>query len=274
MTEGTGMVQPQRDAAAPSVDPRSAEPLLRARGLVKAYDLAGRKIEVLHGVDIDVWPGDRLAIVGRSGSGKSTLLHLLGALDAPSAGTVSWLGQSLADRSDDQIAEFRNRTIGFVFQFHHLLPELTALDNVLMPALIARQRRKIVQERAAWLLEMVGLGNRLEHHPGELSGGEQQRVALARALVMSPRAVFADEPTGNLDATTADEIHALMDRLHRETGTAFVIVSHSKELTGRMDRVLEMRDGRLVDPASGLQSGRSDGQIAASVQAAEQEAMA
>ena len=234
------------NASGSAAAPAAPVPLLAARGLRKAFELGGRSIEVLHGVDLDIYSGDRIAIVGRSGSGKSTLLHLLGALDVPTAGTVRWLGEDLQGRSDDETAAFRNRMIGFVFQFHHLLPELTALDNVLMPALIARQRRKQAQERAAWLLEMVGLAHRLDHHPGELSGGEQQRVALARALVMSPRAVLADEPTGNLDAATADEIHALIHRLHQETGAAFVVVSHSKELSGRMDRVLEMRDGRLL----------------------------
>jgi lipoprotein-releasing system ATP-binding protein len=236
---------PAAHAAARPAEP----PLLRARGVEKHFELGGRRVEVLRGVDIDLDAGDRLAIVGRSGSGKSTLLHLLGALDPPSGGEIVWLGQRLADQPDDVVADFRNRTIGFVFQFHHLLPELTALDNVLMPALIARRRRREALDRAVWLLERVGLGHRLEHHPGELSGGEQQRVALARALVMSPRVVFADEPTGNLDATTAEEIHRLIEEINRETGVAFVIVSHSRELAGRMARVLEMRQGRLVDSA-------------------------
>mgnify|MGYP002633191349 CR=1 FL=1 len=219
--------------------------LLRAEGVEKHFEIGGRRVDVLRGVDMEVAAGDLVAIVGRSGSGKSTLLHLLGALEPPTAGRIIWMGTDLTTMSDDAVADFRNRTVGFVFQFHHLLPELTALENVIMPALIARRRQRDVQDRAAWLLEKVGLAHRLDHHPGELSGGEQQRVALARALVMEPRAVFADEPTGNLDATTADEIHALIEELNAETGTAFVVVSHSAELASRMHRVLRMTGGRL-----------------------------
>ncbi|HAN30965.1 MAG TPA: lipoprotein-releasing system ATP-binding protein LolD [Myxococcales bacterium] len=218
-------------------------PLLEARGLRKSFEMAGRQIDVLRGVDLSVAAGDMVAIVGRSGSGKSTLLHLLGALDAPSSGSVHYHGNALTERSDDEVAQFRNRTIGFVFQFHHLLPELTALENVLMPALIARKSRAEMRPHAVTLLERVGLSDRLDHHPGELSGGEQQRVALARALVMSPQVVFADEPTGNLDGQTAEEMHELMDRLNRETGTSFVVVTHNRELAERMGRVLEMREG-------------------------------
>ncbi|MCB9739986.1 MAG: ABC transporter ATP-binding protein [Deltaproteobacteria bacterium] len=231
-------------AGVPAVS-AAQELLLRAEGVEKYFEIGGRRVDVLRGIDLEVRQGDMIAVVGRSGSGKSTLLHLLGALDPPSAGTITWLGRELGSMDDEQLADFRNRTIGFVFQFHHLLPELTALDNVIMPALIARKRRAEVEERARWLLDRVGLGHRLDHHPGELSGGEQQRVALARALVMGPRAVFADEPTGNLDAATADEIHGLIEELNRETGTAFVIVSHSAELAGRMRRVLRMNQGHL-----------------------------
>jgi lipoprotein-releasing system ATP-binding protein len=225
--------------------PVRGEVMLRAHGVEKYFEIGGRRVDVLKGVDLEVATGDMIAVVGRSGSGKSTLLHLLGALDPPSAGRIEWLGRDLASMDDEQLADFRNRTIGFVFQFHHLLPELTALDNVVMPALIARRRRADVIERARWLLDRVGLGHRLDHHPGELSGGEQQRVALARALIMEPRAVFADEPTGNLDAATADEIHRLIEELNAETGTAFVIVSHSQELASRMGRVLRMAGGHL-----------------------------
>jgi lipoprotein-releasing system ATP-binding protein len=221
------------------------EPLISARGLRRWFDLGSRRIEVLRGVDIDLYPGDMVGIVGRSGSGKSTLLHLLGALDEPSAGTITFGGEKLDLRSDGHIAAWRNRSIGFVFQFHHLLPELTAFENVLMPTLIARQNPKQARERARTLLDRVGLGDRLAHHPGELSGGEQQRVALARALVMEPRVVLADEPTGNLDGRTAEEMHALMEALNRETGTSFVVVSHNPELARRMARVLRMADGQI-----------------------------
>jgi lipoprotein-releasing system ATP-binding protein len=209
----------------------------------KTFAIGHRTIDVLRGVEMTVERGDMVAIVGRSGSGKSTLLHLLGALDEPSEGEIKYDGRRLAELSDEELAGFRNRTIGFVFQFHHLLPELTALENVLMPALIARKRRSEVHGQAVALLERVGLGERTDHHPGELSGGEQQRVALARALIMQPRIVLADEPTGNLDGRTASEIHDLMEELNRETGTAFVIVSHNRELAARMDRVLSMQDG-------------------------------
>ena len=241
MADWTGMmhVTPEHDVGL------AREPLISARGLRRWFDLGSRRIEVLRGVDIDLYPGDMVGIVGRSGSGKSTLLHLLGALDVPSAGTLTWGGEKLDLRSDEQVAAWRNRSIGFVFQFHHLLPELTAFENVLMPTLIARQNQRQARERARTLLERVGLGDRLAHHPGELSGGEQQRVALARALVMEPRVVLADEPTGNLDGRTAEEMHALMEALNRETGTSFVVVSHNPELARRMARVLRMADGQI-----------------------------
>lgn len=220
--------------------------LLDAQNVCKWFELGSRRIDVLRGVDLQVRRGDMIAVIGRSGSGKSTLLHLLGALDTPSAGSIAYHGRPLSERSEDEVAAFRNRTIGFVFQFHHLLPELTALENVLMPALIARKRRSAVVDSARALLDRVGLKARLDHHPGELSGGEQQRVALARALMMSPEIVFADEPTGNLDGGTAEEMHELMEELNRETNTSFVIVSHNRELAGRMDRVLRMSEGRVV----------------------------
>lgn len=223
----------------------AAVPLLSARGVERYFEVGGRRISVLHELDLDVFRGDMVAIVGRSGSGKSTLLHVLGALDAPSAGTIAYHGRALGELDEVELAAFRNRTIGFVFQFHHLLPELTAFENVLMPALIARQPRPEVDARAHALLDRVGLSHRLDHHPGELSGGEQQRVALARALVMGPEIVLADEPTGNLDGRTAAEIHDLMEELNAETQASFVIVSHNKELAGRMGRVLQMVEGRV-----------------------------
>lgn len=225
----------------------AAAPLLQASGVTKRFAVGHRTIDVLRGVDLVVDSGDTVAIVGRSGSGKSTLLHLLGALDAPSSGSIVYNGRALDELDDRSLAAFRNQTIGFVFQFHHLLPELTALENVLMPALIARQRRGDVSDRARALLERVGLTERIDHHPGELSGGEQQRVALARALIMNPRIVLADEPTGNLDGKTAAEMHELMEELNQETNTAFIIVSHNRELAARCGRVLAMTDG-LVAP--------------------------
>ncbi len=221
--------------------------LLRAQGVHKWFDLDNRRIEVLRGVDLEVRAGEMVAVVGRSGSGKSTLLHVLGALDRPSVGSVVYHGRPLEDLADAELAAFRNRSIGFVFQFHHLLPELTAFENVLMPALIARQSRDEVHDRVAFLLDRVGLGHRVRHHPGELSGGEQQRVALARALVMQPEVVLADEPTGNLDGRTAEEVHALMEELNAETATTFVIVSHNRELAARMGRTLVMVDGLISD---------------------------
>jgi lipoprotein-releasing system ATP-binding protein len=234
------MAEPQTVAA-------DAVPLIRAMGVQKWFELGQRRIEVLRAVDFALYPRDMVGIVGRSGSGKSTLLHLLGTLDKPSSGEIVYEGQRLDHLSDAGLAAFRNRFVGFVFQFHHLLPELTAFENVLMPTLIAREQRSQARERALQLLQRVGLGDRLDHHPGELSGGEQQRVALARALVMQPRVVLADEPTGNLDGRTAEDMHVLMEQLNAETGTAFVVVSHNQELAARMRRVVRMADGRLQD---------------------------
>jgi len=225
-----------------------SEALVLARGVEKWFDHVGRRIAVLRGVDLTIAPGEMLAIVGRSGAGKSTMLHVLGALDLPSAGTIAVNGRDLAEMSEPELAAFRNRTMGFVFQFHHLLPELNALENVLLPGLIAKRRRAEFEPYARELLGRVGLGDRLMHHPSELSGGEQQRVAIARALLMKPRLVLADEPTGNLDGRTAEEIHALLATLNVETGSAFVVVTHSREFASRMHRVLVMEDGLLVGP--------------------------
>ncbi len=238
-----GHAPPNRDGQAVDSTPSERSLLLSARGVVKYFEVGGRRIDVLREVDFDVYAGDMVAIVGRSGSGKSTLLHVLGTLDEPSAGTVSYHGRSLTHLDETELAAFRNRTIGFVFQFHHLLPELTAFENVLMPGLIARKPRAEARDTAESLLRRVGLQDRMEHHPGELSGGEQQRVALARALVMSPELVLADEPTGNLDGRTAAEVHDLMEQLNEETGVTFVIVSHNSDLSGRTERVLRMVEG-------------------------------
>ena len=237
-------VQPQNSPPLSGTTPSdSPQALIRATGLCKWFDLGNRRIEVLKGCDLDVFPGDMVGIVGRSGSGKSTLLHLLGTLDRPSQGQIVYKGKSLESLSDADLAAFRNSKIGFVFQIHHLLPELTAFENVLMPTLIARADLPLSRQRATELLRRVGLADRGDHHPGELSGGEQQRVALARALVMQPAVVLADEPTGNLDGRTAEDMHELMEQLNAETGTAFVVVSHNMELARRMRRVVRMTDG-------------------------------
>ncbi|MSQ82531.1 MAG: ABC transporter ATP-binding protein [Myxococcales bacterium] len=220
--------------------------LIAATGVAKWFELGNRRIDVLKSIDFSLYAGDMVGIVGRSGSGKSTLLHLLGTLDQPSRGEIRYAGRRLDHLPDAELAAFRNRFIGFVFQFHHLLPEMTAYENVLMPTLIARQRHGEARDRACSLLERVGLAHRLDHHPGELSGGEQQRVALARALVMQPQVVLADEPTGNLDGKTAEEMHALMEQLNAETGTAFVVVSHNQELARRMRKVVRMEDGQFI----------------------------
>ena len=220
-------------------------PLIRARGLGKRYG-EQKPVEVLHDLDLDVAAGEAVVIVGQSGVGKSTLLHLLGALDTPSSGEVWFDGVSLGSLGERELAAFRNREIGFIFQFHHLLPDFTALENTMMPCLIGGLSWDEATARARTVLEQVGLGHRLEHKPGELSGGEQQRVAVARAIVLSPRAVLADEPTGNLDPSTADEIHQLLLALKRERGITLVIVTHNLELAALADRTLRLTRGRLA----------------------------
>ena len=223
-----------------------AEPLVQISGLRKSYWLEKQEIQVLRGVDLDIKAGERISVTGASGSGKSTFLHVLGTLDAPDAGNVLFDGEDVFRKRPAQLAAFRNRSIGFVFQFHHLLPEFSALENVAMPAMIQRMNAGEVEQRALAMLEKVGLGHRVSHRPGELSGGEQQRVALARALVMSPRLLLADEPTGNLDEQTASGIHDLLDQLNEETGLTIVVVTHSSKLAGRLPRQLRMADGLLT----------------------------
>lgn len=219
--------------------------LLEVRGLCKTYSMAGNRIEVLKGINLTLEAGTTTALVGASGAGKSTLLHLLGALDRPTAGTVEFRGEDIFRKGDQDLAGFRNRSIGFVFQFHHLLPEFTALENVMMPAMIARLPRDEARSRAENLLADVGLAQRTAHRPGELSGGEQQRVAIARALVSSPALLLADEPTGNLDMKTSEGIHALLDDLQQKTGITLVVVTHNERLAAAMGRTIRLVDGHL-----------------------------
>ncbi|MBM4221529.1 MAG: ATP-binding cassette domain-containing protein [Gammaproteobacteria bacterium] len=222
-------------------------PSLECRGLCRRFAEAGAVINVLNGVDLSVAPGERIAIVGYSGAGKTTLLQLLGGLDTPTAGEVRVRGQNLSAVDSAQRGLIRNRHLGFVYQFHHLLPEFTALENVAMPLLVRRDPVAAILGRAREVLERVGLGARLDHRPGELSGGERQRVAVARALVTEPAVVLADEPTGNLDRKTGETVLELMLDLNRESGASLVIVTHEARIAERMGRVLRLQDGRLDD---------------------------
>jgi lipoprotein-releasing system ATP-binding protein len=222
-----------------------SDPLIVARGVKKGYRTAAGYVPVLDGLDLEVARGEMLAVIGASGVGKSTLLHVLGTLDRPEAGTVAVGGEDVFQLPEDRLRAFRNKTLGFVFQFHHLLPEFTALENVMMPLLIARRPAGGARTHAEGLLAEMGLSDRGHHRPGALSGGEQQRVAVARALIQSPSALLADEPSGNLDQETGDRLHVLLRRLNQEKGLTLVVVTHNERLAAASDRILRLEGGRL-----------------------------
>ena len=221
--------------------------MIKVVDLHKSFPMGAHTVHVLKGINLEITEGEVISIVGVSGAGKSTLLHLMGLLDRPTQGTIYFDGQDVFRFTEPQQADFRNKRIGFVFQFHHLLPEFTALENTCLPSLIGNQPIAEVRKTAISLLEEVGLGNRLDHRPGELSGGEQQRVAVARALIQKPALVLADEPTGNLDTHTGEALFALLRELNRQLRTTFVIVTHNEKLSAQADRTIHMQDGMIVE---------------------------
>jgi len=223
---------------------------LVATGITKVFLQGSRKVEVLRGIDLEVRRGEMIAIVGKSGTGKTSLLQILGGLDRLSSGSIRYNGEELATKNDQELSQFRNRTVGFVFQFHHLLPEFTALENVMMPGFIAGLPKAEVRSRALGLLDRVELTDRIDHQVGELSGGEQQRVAIARAMLMAPPLLLADEPTGNLDPLTGASVFALIKEMNRDLGLATVMVTHNYELAALMDRCFTLRDGLLQEIAA------------------------
>ncbi|HEY8088842.1 MAG TPA: ABC transporter ATP-binding protein [Polyangiaceae bacterium] len=220
-------------------------PIVVASNVQKSFRHMGRTLEVLRGVDLEILDGEMIGIVGPSGAGKSTLLHCIGTLDVPTRGSIRLAGEEVTALPGWRLAELRNRTIGFVFQFHHLLPEFNAFENVMMPGLVQGKSKRELEARARALLEEVGLKERVLHRPGELSGGEQQRVALARALMLEPRLLLADEPTGNLDSATSAQIHDLIFAINKQRGTTIVVVTHNATLAASMPRVVTLRDGRV-----------------------------
>jgi lipoprotein-releasing system ATP-binding protein len=222
-----------------------AKHLIDVLGIEKTFSTPAGDLKILKGVDLSIGEGEVVGIVGASGVGKSTFLHILGTIDRPTSGKIFYEGRDVFSMDDASLAAFRNRTVGFVFQFHHLLPEFSALENVMMPGIISNMKRTDLASYAEGLLADLGLGARKDHLPGELSGGEQQRVAVARALILSPMVVLADEPTGNLDTATGEELFRLLMRLNRERGITFVIVTHNESLSKQCDRVLKMVDGRF-----------------------------
>jgi lipoprotein-releasing system ATP-binding protein len=223
----------------------STEPILQVKGVHKHFGSGERRVDVLRGVDLILSGQESIAVVGASGVGKTTFLHILGTLERPSAGEVIYEGVNVLTFPETQLAAYRNRSIGFIFQFHHLLSEFTALENVMLPPLIARMSKRKSRENAGHVLDLVGLSHRIRHRVGELSGGEQQRVAVARALVLKPKVLLADEPTGNLDTKTSRNIHELLLRLNQEQKVSLVVVTHNMELAGMMQRQLHMKDGLL-----------------------------
>ncbi len=219
--------------------------LLQARDIHRVYKLGKNKVHILKGINLDVHKGEIVALTGHSGAGKSTLLQILGGLDRPSEGAVEIDGTNIFKKSDDALSQFRNQTIGFVFQFHHLLSEFTAIENVMMPAMISGKNKNELYGKAEYLLDEVGLGHRLKHRPGELSGGEMQRAAVARALMNDPKIVMADEPSGNLDQGSSNALHKLLWQLSRKDNRTFVIVTHNMDLASNADKVIEIFDGRI-----------------------------
>ena len=227
------------------------EELLIARDITKSFNTNGQQLHILNGINLTIYKGEMIAVMGASGVGKSTLLNILGTLDRPTSGEVIFEGADIFGKSDEELAYLRNKRIGFVFQFHHLLPEFTALENTLFPAMILKMNRREALDIAEKNLANVGLRERMTHRPGELSGGEQQRVAIARALMTSPDIILADEPTGNLDTHTGDEVYALLKKINQEYGTTFVVVTHNEKIAAQADRILKMVDGQIAEEMIG-----------------------
>ena len=223
------------------------EELLIARDITKSFNTNGQHLHILNGINLTIYKGEMIAVMGASGVGKSTLLNILGTLDRPTSGEVIFEGADIFGKSDEELAYLRNKRIGFVFQFHHLLPEFTALENTLFPAMILKMNRREALDIAEKNLANVGLRERMTHRPGELSGGEQQRVAIARALMTSPDIILADEPTGNLDSHTGEDVYTLLKKINQEYGTTFVVVTHNEKLANQADRILKMVDGQIAE---------------------------